>query len=135
MLAAQLRPKENENRASHARQAPGFMTTAYDLTDAGRNAWQTRDKAIPRRFRLVLWLIDFYGDDYLADLTRRYSTSSLPGLLTELEDLRLIKRRAGIGLSKRNAASHAQAQMFNAQQQRQFEDELRSASHSLLKGA
>jgi CheY-like chemotaxis protein len=111
------------------------VTGGYELTDAGRKAWQARDKAIPQSFRLVLWLIDFYGEDYLSDLTRRYSTSSLPGLLGELEDLKLVKRRSAAAAPKGLAANDANKTLaFSAEEQRRFEHELRSASNSLLKG-
>lgn len=111
------------------------MTTAYGLTEAGRKAWQTRDTAIPQDFRLVLWLMDFYGEDYLRDLTQRYSTSALPGLLGELEELKLIKRLSVRLRSNSSAATDSKkAVAFSIEQQRRFELELRSASQSLLKG-
>src|SRR5688500_5943151 len=110
------------------------MTAAYELTDAGREAWQSRDRAIPQDFRLVLWLMDFYGKDYLGDLTRRYSTSSLPGLLSELEELKLIKRSSGILSTGSATKDSIKAVAFSSEQQRRFEHDLRSASQSLLKG-
>lgn len=111
-----------------------MTTTAYELTEPGRKAWQSQDKAIPQDFRLVLWLIDFYGADYLKDLARRHSTSSLPGLLAELEELKLIKRSAGIRVKTSPDGDSRKKRVFSAEQQRRFEEEVRSASHSLLKG-
>jgi CheY-like chemotaxis protein len=116
-----------------AASRPSRTGPAYEVTEAGRRAWQSQDGAIPRDFRLVLWLIDFYGEDYLTDLTRRYAASTLPGLLGELEELNLIRRRTLLSPSGLDNTGKTH-QAFTESHRRRFEEQLRIASHSLLKG-
>lgn len=106
---------------------------SYELTEAGRKAWQSHDTAIPKSFRLLLWLIDYHGDDYFEDLTRRYPSPALWGLLGELEDLGFIKRLTTTA-RKRGLSAAALAKAFSANEQRGFEQELQQASQSVLRG-
>lgn len=106
---------------------------AYELTELGRQAWQSQDKAIPRNFRLMLWLLDSRGPDYLRDLATRFSSQSLWGLLGELQELKFIKRVRG-GRAKALPQLVSPEAAFAAEEARKFEMELQSASHSLLKG-
>lgn len=104
---------------------------AYELTEAGLSAWRSGDRAIPEQHRLVLWLIEFYGNDYVERLAERYSTDVLSPLLDELEELKLIRRAAAP--SKGLAALDPSAMAFSLADERRFEDELRRASESLAK--
>lgn len=106
---------------------------AYELAASGRNAWQSQDKAIPRNFRLMLWLIDVRGQSYLENLIECCPSPALFGLLGELEDLGFIKR---ISPRARPSTSRAgeKIEAFSVEEQRRFEQDLQSASHSLLKG-
>lgn len=65
--------------------------SVYRLTDAGRNAWESQDTAIPADYRLILWLIDFHGHDSLKNLANRFPADLLRDWLGELEELRLIE--------------------------------------------
>lgn len=108
---------------------------AYEVTEAGRNAWQSQDRSIPVDYRLVLWLIDFYGADYLKDPGQRYSSQLLHGLLSELEELKFIQPLPAGAASKGLAANDPDRTLaFSLHEQRRFERELQSASQSLLKG-
>ena len=33
----------------------------YRLTEAGRNAWESQEAAVPADYRRLLWLMDFHG--------------------------------------------------------------------------
>src|SRR2546423_49867 len=64
----------------------------YRTTEAGRAAWESQDVAVPADYRLMLWLIDFHGHDYIRSLVARYPADLLPAWLEEMEQLGLIER-------------------------------------------
>jgi CheY-like chemotaxis protein len=68
------------------------MPAAYRLTDAGRLAWESQDAAVPADYRLILWLLDFHGNDYAASAFRRFPEALLLEWLGEMEELGLIER-------------------------------------------
>jgi CheY-like chemotaxis protein len=68
------------------------MPPRYQLTDAGRNAWESQDTAVPADYRLILWLLDFHGNDYAASAFRRFPEQLLGAWLGEMEELGLIER-------------------------------------------
>lgn len=68
------------------------MPPRYQLTDAGRNAWESQDTAVPADYRLILWLLDFHGNDYAASAFRRFPEKLLGEWLGEMEELGLIER-------------------------------------------
>jgi CheY-like chemotaxis protein len=68
------------------------MPPRYQLTDAGRNAWESQDTAVPADYRLILWLLDFHGNDYAASAFRRFPERLLDEWLGEMEELGLIER-------------------------------------------
>jgi CheY-like chemotaxis protein len=68
------------------------MPPRYQLTDAGRNAWESQDTAVPADYRLILWLLDFHGNDYAASAFRRFPEKLLDEWLGEMEELGLIER-------------------------------------------
>ena len=68
------------------------MPPRYQLTDAGRNAWESQDTAVPADYRLILWLLDFHGNDYAASAFRRFPEKLLAEWLGEMEELGLIER-------------------------------------------
>jgi PleD family two-component response regulator len=64
----------------------------YQLTQAGRQAWESQDTAVPEDYRRILWLMDFHGQQgILAELLRRYPKNVLDEWLVEMEDLGLIE--------------------------------------------
>jgi len=63
----------------------------YQLTEAGRNAWESQDIAVPSDYRLILWLVDFYGRDSVKNLVNRYPPALLREWFDELEELRLVE--------------------------------------------
>jgi CheY-like chemotaxis protein len=71
------------------------MPIAYQLTDAGRHAWESQDTAVPADYRLILWLLDFHGNDYAASAFRRFPEKLLLEWLGEMEELGLIERAVG----------------------------------------
>ncbi|MDH4173381.1 MAG: response regulator [Betaproteobacteria bacterium] len=65
---------------------------AYQLTAAGRSAWESQDTAVPEDYRRILWLMDFHGQDgVVGELLRRYPRNVLDEWLAEMEDLGLIE--------------------------------------------
>ena len=82
----------------------------------------------------MLWLLDSRGAGYLRDLTTRYSSPSLWGLLRELQELKFIKL---VGEDRSNALPQLvspEETAFAADEALRFESELQSASQSVLKG-
>lgn len=70
----------------------------YQLTPAGRDAWESEDMAVPEDYRRILWLIDFHGQGgVLKELLRKYPRNVLDEWLTEMEDLGLIERASSEG--------------------------------------
>ncbi|HEX7052421.1 MAG TPA: response regulator [Burkholderiales bacterium] len=68
------------------------MPPSYRLTGAGRLAWESQDAAVPADYRLILWLLDFHGNDYAASAFRRFPEQLLIEWLGEMEELGLIER-------------------------------------------
>jgi len=78
----------------------------YQLTPAGRQAWESQDTAVPEDYRRILWLMDFHGQDgVLGELLRRYPKNVLDEWLIEMEDLGLIEPApaGGAAFSSREA--------------------------------
>lgn len=66
----------------------------YRVTDSGRNVWETQDPSVPADYRMILWMIDFHGDQHLIHLAQRFPKELLEDNLRELEELRLIEPMA-----------------------------------------
>ena len=65
----------------------------YRLTQAGRDAWETQDSAVPADYRRLLWIMDFHGHaGLLAKLVGSYPGHILNEWLDELESLGLIEQ-------------------------------------------
>lgn len=73
------------------------MRPRYQLTDAGRHAWESQDAAVPADYRLILWLLEFHGNNYAAGAFRQFPESLLFEWLGEMEELGLIERVDGAG--------------------------------------
>ena len=71
------------------------MAVRYQVTEAGRHAWESQDAAVPADYRLILWLLDFHGNDLSASGFRRFPEKLLLEWLGELEELGLVERAAG----------------------------------------
>ncbi len=64
----------------------------YRLTDAGREAWESQDNAVPADYRRMLWMIDVQGEGGIAEsLAKLYPGEMLEEWLSELEELGLIE--------------------------------------------
>jgi CheY-like chemotaxis protein len=64
----------------------------YRLTDAGREAWEGQDAAVPADYRRILWMMDVQGQGGVADaLSSLYPPEMLEEWLSELEELGLIE--------------------------------------------
>lgn len=65
----------------------------YRLTQAGRDAWETQDAAVPADYRRLLWIMDFHGHaGLLHKLVGSYPGHILDEWLDELEQLGLIEQ-------------------------------------------
>ena len=65
---------------------------SYRLTDAGRQAWEGQDAAVPADFRRILWMMDFQGHAGLTDsLLGLYPRGMLEEWLVEMEEIGLIE--------------------------------------------
>jgi CheY-like chemotaxis protein len=65
---------------------------SYRLTDAGREAWEGQDAAVPADYRRILWMMDFQGHDGVADsLLSLYPMDMLDEWLSEMEEIGLIE--------------------------------------------
>jgi CheY-like chemotaxis protein len=65
----------------------------YRLTNAGRDAWESQDSAVPADYRRLLWLMDFHGHaGLLRELVSRYPRNVLDEWLDEMEELGLIEQ-------------------------------------------
>lgn len=71
------------------------MQPRYQLTEAGRHAWESQDAAVPADYRLILWLLEFHGNDYTASAFEQFPRALLLEWLGELEELGLIERAVG----------------------------------------
>jgi CheY-like chemotaxis protein len=64
----------------------------YRLTDAGREAWEGQDSAVPADYRRILWMMDVQGQGGVAEaLSKLYPPDMLEEWLSELEELGLIE--------------------------------------------
>jgi CheY-like chemotaxis protein len=65
----------------------------YQLTAAGRAAWESQDISIPADYRRILWAIDVQGEGGVATaLLGAYSSELLEEWLSEMEEIGLIER-------------------------------------------
>jgi CheY-like chemotaxis protein len=65
----------------------------YRLTQAGRAAWESEDRAVPADYRRLLWLMDFHGHPGLVrELVRTYPRAALDEWLAEMEQLGLVEQ-------------------------------------------
>ena len=71
------------------------MQPRYGLTEAGRRAWESQDAAVPADYRLILWLLEFHGNDYTVSAFNQFPRGLLLEWLGELEELGLIERASG----------------------------------------
>ena len=71
------------------------MPPRYQLTEAGRRAWESEDPAVPADYRLILWLLEFHGSKHATRAFRQFPHALLREWLGEMEDLALIERVAG----------------------------------------
>ena len=67
--------------------------TSYRLTDAGRDAWEGQDVAVPADYRRILWMMDVQGQGGVAEgLAKLYPAHMLEEWLGEMEELGLIEK-------------------------------------------
>ncbi len=107
------------------------MEHVYQLTQAGREAWENQDIAVPEDYRRILWLMDFHGHAaVLNDLLRRYPHNVLDEWLAEMEELGLIEP-AIAGEDGGSAFSTRDADRTLALDQESVRKESRSAGAAL----
>jgi CheY-like chemotaxis protein len=63
----------------------------YQLTEAGRAAWESQDTAVPADYRLILWLLEFHGNDTTESAFRRFPDNLLGEWLGEMAELGLVE--------------------------------------------
>lgn len=64
----------------------------YRVTEAGRQAWEAQDVAVPADYRRILWLMDFHGHGGVTkDLLRHFSKEVLDDWLEEIAEIGLIE--------------------------------------------
>lgn len=63
----------------------------YQLTEAGRSAWESQDTAVPADYRLILWLLEFHGNDTTASAFSRFPQNLLAEWLGEMAELGLVE--------------------------------------------
>jgi CheY-like chemotaxis protein len=64
----------------------------YRLTNAGRQAWEGQDAAVPADYRRILWMMDVQGQGGVADtLSKLYPPEMLEEWLSEMEEIGLIE--------------------------------------------
>ena len=79
----------------------------YRLTQAGREAWENQDVAVPADYRRMLWLMDFHGHaGVIRDLLRQYPKHVLDEWLAEMEELALIEQTLDTQESEPVFSSH-----------------------------
>jgi CheY-like chemotaxis protein len=107
----------------------------YRITEAGRRAWESRDAAVPADYRLILWTLDFYGEQHLRSLVASYRTPLLAEWLAEMEQLGLLERpRRDAGKGAELARIDPESTfVFSEEDQAQFRQRLQAASQSLFK--
>ena len=65
---------------------------SYRLTQAGREAWESEDTAVPADYRRLLWMMDFHGHaGVVQGLLRHYPRNILDEWLGEMAELGLIE--------------------------------------------
>lgn len=105
----------------------------YQLTQAGREAWESQDIAVPEDYRRILWLMDFHGHAaVLNDLLRRYPRNVLDEWLVEMEELGLIEP-ASAGENAGTAFSTSDADRTLALDQAQVREESATAGAALAR--
>jgi CheY-like chemotaxis protein len=62
----------------------------YRLTEAGREAWEREDAAVPADYRRILWMMDVHGGA-AENLARVYPADMLEEWLSEMEEIGLIE--------------------------------------------
>ena len=63
----------------------------YQVTEAGRRAWESQDTAVPADYRLILWLLEFHGNDTTTEAFRRFPENLLVEWLGEMAELGLVE--------------------------------------------
>ena len=105
----------------------------YQLTQAGREAWESQDIAVPEDYRRILWLMDFHGHaTVLNDLLRRYPRNVLDEWLLEMEELGLIEP-ASAGENSGTAFSTREADRTLALDQAEVRKESATAGAALAR--
>jgi CheY-like chemotaxis protein len=68
------------------------MESRFRVTAAGRQAWQSKDRAVPSDYRFILWMLDLHGHERTAGFIGQFPEQFLEDCLAELEEVRLIER-------------------------------------------
>ena len=105
----------------------------YRLTQAGREAWESQDVAVPADYRRMLWLMDFHGHaGVIRNLLRQYPKHVLDEWLAEMEELGLIEQTLDVQ-ERESAFSSREADMTQAMDQSGVQQEADTAGASLAR--
>jgi CheY-like chemotaxis protein len=105
----------------------------YRLTQAGREAWEGEDVAVPSDYRRILWLLDFHGHaGVITELLRSYPRYVLDEWLAEMEELGLIEA-APQGAGDEAAFSTWQTDRTQAMDRTDMRQEVENAGASLAR--
>jgi CheY-like chemotaxis protein len=103
----------------------------YRLTDAGREAWEGQDSAVPADYRRILWMMDVQGEGSVGDtLARLFPADMLEEWLAEMEEIGLIESFENTGASA-NTFRPASADSTLALEQAQLREAGKTAGESL----
>ena len=83
----------------------------YRVTEAGREAWQSKDLSVPSDYRTMLWVMDFQGSDHLTSLAGMFPEQLISDCLVEMAELGLLEHLPLEGGAAGSAsAGHARAE-------------------------
>jgi CheY-like chemotaxis protein len=106
----------------------------YQLTQTGREAWESQDVAVPADYRRMLWLMDFHGHaGVIGDLLRQYPKHVLDEWLAEMEELGLVEQAPETHASEPAAFSSHDTDRTQAMEQAGIRQQADAAGASLAR--
>jgi len=64
----------------------------YRVTTPGRQAWETKDQAVPSDYRMILWLLDYHGAGHTESFMSQFPEQDLAACISEMEELGFLER-------------------------------------------
>ena len=103
----------------------------YRLTEAGRDAWESQEAAVPADYRRLLWLMDFHGHTGLVGhLARSYPRDMLDEWLSEMEELGLIEQVPPHEEKEEHFTAHSTDSTLGLDDL-EVQDQTRAATHAM----